>query len=56
MITVNEIAKDSEEGSVPDKNETADILDEWSAQLGIWHPGVGHQDDGNKERQGTSTH
>ena len=35
--------------------ETPDLLDEGSEQLGIWHPDDGHQDDGNKEEQGTST-
>ena len=32
-----------------------DLIDEGSQQLGIWHPDDGHQDDGNKEEQGTST-
>ena len=42
-------------GSIPDNTETPDLLDEGSQQLGIWHPDDGHQDDGNKEEQGTST-
>ena len=41
-------------GSIPDDNETADLLDDGS-ELGIWHPDDGHQDDDNKERQDTST-
>ena len=42
-------------GSIPDNTETPDLLDEGSRQLGIWHPDDCHQDDGNKEEQGTST-
>ena len=42
-------------GSIPDNTETPDLLDEESQQLGIWHSDDGHQDDGNKEEQGTST-
>ena len=49
------IIKDSEGGSIPDNTETPDLLDEGSQQLWIWHPGDGHQDDGNKEKQATST-
>ena len=49
------IIKESEVGSIPDNTETPDILDEGSQQLRIWHPDDGHQDDGNKEEQGTST-
>ena len=49
------IIKESELGSIPDNTETPDLLDEGSHQLGIWHPDDGHQDDGNKEEQGTST-
>ena len=49
------IIKESEVGSIPDNTETPDLLDEGSQQLGIWHPDFGHQDDGNKEEQGTST-
>ena len=49
------IIKESEVGSIPDNTETPDLLDEGSQQLGIWHPDDGHQDDGNKEEQGTST-
>ena len=49
------IIKESEFGSIPDNTETPDLLDEGSQQLGIWHPDDGHQDDGNKEKQGTST-
>ena len=48
------IIKESEVGSIPDNTKTPDLLDEGSQQLGIWHPGDGHQDDGNKEEQGTS--
>ena len=32
-----------------------DLLDEESQQLGIRHPDDGHQDNGNKEEQGTAT-
>ena len=49
------IIKESEVGSIPDKTETPDLLDEGSQQLEIWHSDDGHQDDGNKEEQGTST-
>ena len=49
------IIKESEVGSIPDNTETPDLLDEGSQQLGIWHPDDGHQNDGNKEEQGTST-
>ena len=49
------IIKESEVGSIPDNTEMPDLLDEGSQQLGIWHPDDGHQDDGNKEEQGTST-
>ena len=49
------IIKESEVGSIPDNTETPVQLDEGSQQLGIWHPDDGHQDDGNKEEQGTST-
>ena len=49
------IIKESEVVSIPDNTETPDLLDEGSQQLGIWHPDNGHQDDGNKEEQGTST-
>ena len=49
------IIKESEMGLIPDNTETPDLLDEGSQQLGIWHPDDGHQDDGNKEEQGTST-
>ena len=49
------IIKESEVGLIPDNTETPDLLDEGSQQLGIWHPDDGHQDDGNKEEQGTST-
>ena len=50
----NVIIKETEVGSIPDKTETADLLDEGSEQLGIWHPDDCDQDD-NRERQGTST-
>ena len=52
------IIKESEVGSIRqhrDNLETPDLLDEGSQQLGIWNPDDGHQDDGNKEEQGTST-
>ena len=49
------IIKESEMGSIPDSTETPDLLDEMSQQLGIWHPDDGHQDDGYKEEQDTST-
>ena len=49
------IIKESEVGSISDNTETPGLLDEGSQQLGIWHPDDGHQDDGNKEEQGTST-
>ena len=49
------IIKESEVGSIPDNTETPDLLDEGPQQMGIWHPDDGHQDDGNKEGQGTST-
>ena len=49
------IIEESEVGSIPVNTETPDLLDEGSQQLGIWHPDDGHQDDGNKEEQGTST-
>ena len=49
------VIKDSEVGSTPVNTETPDLQDGGSQQLGIWHPDDGHQDDGNKEEQGTST-
>ena len=49
------IIKESEVGSIPDNTETPDLLDEVSQQLGVCHPDDGHQDDGNKKEQGTST-
>ena len=49
------IIKESEVDSIPDNTETPDLLDEGSQQLRIWHPDNGHQDDGNKEGQSTST-
>ena len=49
------IIKESEVGLIPDNLETPDVLDEGLHQLGIWHPDDGHQDDDNKEEQGTST-
>ena len=54
MAVRDVISKESEVGSISDKTETADLLDEGSEQLGIWLPDYGHQDD-NRERQGTST-
>ena len=49
------IIKESEVGSIHVNTETPDLLDEGSQQLGIWHPDDGHQDDGDKQEQGTST-
>ena len=49
------IIKESEVVSIPDNTETPDLQDEGSQQLGIWHSVNGHQDDGSKEEQGTST-
>ena len=49
------IIKESEVGLIRDNTETPYLLDEESQQLLIWHPDNGHQDDGNKEEQGTST-
>ena len=49
------IVKESEVGSIPDNTETPDLLDEGSPLLKIWHPDGGHQEDYNKEEQGTST-
>ena len=54
MAVRDVIINESEVGSIPDKVETADLLDEGSEQLGIWHPDDGHQEN-NRERQGTST-
>ena len=54
MAVRDVIIKESEVGSIPDKKETADLLDDGS-ELGIWHPDDGHQDDDNTERQDTST-
>ena len=42
-------------GSIPDNKQAPDPLDEGSQQLGMWHPVVGNQDNGNKEKHGTST-
>ena len=55
MTVRDVIIKESEVGAIPDKTETPDLLDEGSQQLGIWHPDCGHQDDGDKKEQGTST-
>ena len=56
VMTVRDvIIKESEMGSILENTETPDLLVEGSLQLGIWHPDDGHQDDGNKEQQGTST-
>ena len=55
MVVRDVITKKSQVGSIPDNTETPNLLDEGSQQLGIWHPEYGHQDDGNKEVQGTST-
>ena len=54
MAVRDEIIKESDVGSIPDNTETPDLLDEGS-QLGIWQPDDGHEDDCNKEEQGTST-
>ena len=55
MAVQDVIIKESEVGSIPDNTETLDLLDEGSLQLDMWHTDDGHQDDGNKEKQGTST-
>ena len=55
MAVLDVIIKGSEVGSIPDNTETPHLLDGGSQQLGIWHPDDGHQDDGNREEQGTST-
>ena len=55
MAVRDEIIKEFKVSSIPDNTETPDLLDEDSHQLGIWHPDDSHQDDGNKEEQGTST-
>ena len=55
MTVQDVIIKESEVGAIPDETETPDLLDEGSQQLGIWHPDCGHQVDGNKKEQGTST-
>ena len=55
LTTRDVIIKESEVVSIPDNAETPDLIDEGSQQMGIWHPDDGHQDDGNKEDQGTST-
>ena len=49
------IIEEPEVGSILDNTKMPDLLDEGSEQLGIWHPDYGHQDDCNKEEQGTST-
>ena len=55
MVAVRDvIIKESEGGSIPDNTETPDLLHEGSQQLGIWHPNDGHQDNGNKGKQGRS--
>ena len=54
MAVRDVIIMESEVGSIPDNTHTPDLLDEGSQKLGIWHPDHGHQDDGNKEEQGTS--
>ena len=56
VVAVRDVViKESDVGSIPDNKEMPDLLDEGSQLLGIWHPDDGHQDDGNKEEQGTST-
>ena len=54
MAVRDVIIKESDVGSIPDNTEMADLLNEGSEQLGIWHPDDGHEDD-NRERQVTST-
>ena len=49
------IIKESEVGSISDNTDTPDLLDEGPLQLGIWHPDNGHQNNGSKKEQGTST-
>ena len=49
------IIKESEVGSIPVNTETPNLLDQGSRELGTWHQDVGHQENGNKEEQGTST-
>ena len=55
MAVRDVIINESERGSIPDNTEPPDLLDEGSQQLGIWHSDDGHQNDCNKEEQGTST-
>ena len=56
VVAVRDVSiKESEVGLIPDNTETRDLLDEGSKQLAIWHPDDGHQDNDNKEEQGTST-
>ena len=47
------IIKEPKVGSIPDKTETPDLLDEMSQQLRIWQPDNYPQNDGNKRKQGT---
>ena len=55
MAVRDVIIKESELGSILVTTETLNLLEEGSQQVGIWHPDDGHQDDGNKEEQGTFT-
>ena len=55
MAVRDVIIKESEVGSIPDNTETPNLQDEGSQQLEIWHKDDGHQDNDNKEEQGTST-
>ena len=54
MAVRDVIIKESEVSLIPDNTDTSDLL-EGSQQIGILHPDGGHQDDGNKKEQGTST-
>ena len=47
------IIKESEVGSIPDN--TPDLLDEGSEQLGIWHPDDIHHGNDTREQQDTTT-
>ena len=51
----DELFKEFEVDSIPDKTEKPDLLDKWSQQLAILLPDDGPQDDGNKVEHGTST-
>ena len=49
------IIKKPKVGSIPDNTATLDLLKEGSSQLVIWQSDDDQQDDGNKEKRGTST-